>query len=331
MKAKRGRPVLTLALVMGLSFTAFHSAAQEKQQPEANIAIVNGSAITQGDFDREMIVVKQRLASMGKPVSDDQQQVLRKEVLESLINRELLYQESRNSGIKVEETAVNEQLSVLKNEFPGEDEFKKTLLNMNLSEDFLASQIRRDLAIKKFVDKQIAEKITVSDKEAKSYYDTHPDSFHEPGRVKASHILIKVDSQADETAKGAARKKIEEIQQKVEKGEDFAALAKEFSQCPSSGSGGDLGYFRRGEMVEPFTDAAFALAPGEISPIVETRFGYHLIKSTDKKPETSFAYKDIKEKLQQYLKQNKVQEQLIVYVKELKTKAKVERFMTGNP
>lgn len=331
MKAKRKRLVLTLALVMGLVFTAFHLAAQEKQQPEANVAIVNGSAITQGDFDREINVVQQRLASMGKPVSDDQQQALRKEVLESLINRELLYQESRNSGVTVEERAVNEQLSVLKNKFAGEDEFKKALINMNFTEAFLASQIRRDLAIKQFVDKQFAEKVTVSDKEAKSYYDTHPEAFHEPGRVKASHILIKVDSQADETAKGAARKKIEEIQQKLEKGEDFAELAKEFSQCPSSGSGGDLGYFTRGEMVEPFTDAAFALAPGEISPIVETRFGYHLIKSADKKPETSFAYNDIKEKLQQYLKQNKVQEQLTAYVKELKTKAKVERFMTGDP
>jgi len=257
-------------------------------------------------------------------------QELKKEVLERLINRELLYQESQKNGIKVEESEINEQIAALKKRFPNEDEFKKTLQNMDFSQDYLTTQITRDLSIKEFIDKQFAEKITVSDKEAKSYFDSHPDAFNSPEQVKARHILIKVDPKADESQKAAARKKTEEIQQKLKKGEDFSTLAKEYSQCPSSAEGGDLGSFQRGQMVKPFEDAVFALEPGEVSGIVETEFGYHLIKSVDKKSKASFAYNDIKEKLQQHLKQTKVQEQVNEYVKELKNKAKVEVFMTEN-
>ncbi|MBK5101874.1 MAG: peptidyl-prolyl cis-trans isomerase [Desulfobacteraceae bacterium] len=187
------------------------------------------------------------------------------------------------------------------------------------------------MAIQQFIDRQFAQKVTISGEETKSYYDSHLDSFKQPEEVKASHILIKIDSQAKESQKTEARKKLEEVQKKLNKGDDFAALAKEFSQGPSSAKGGDLGYFRRGQMVKPFEEAAFALRPGEVSDIVETRFGYHLIKIFDKRPETTMAFKDIKEKLQQYLKQGKVREQVSAYVEELKGKAKVERLLARTP
>lgn len=318
-------------MALSLTYIAVPSPAQEKQTPEAKVALINGSVITQGDFDREMNVFKQRFASMGKPVNEIQLQALKKEVLESLVNRELLFQESRNKGIKVEEAAINEQINVLKKRFSNENEFKNAMLSMNFSEDYLASRIKRDLAIRQFLDKQFAEKVTISDKETKGYYDSHPDAFSKPAQVKASHILVSVNSRADEASKAVARKKIEEIQQKLKNGEDFATLAKEFSQCPSNASGGDLDYFERGQMVKPFEDAAFALAPGETSSIVETKFGYHIIKCIDKKSGTSIAYEEIKRKLQEHLKQKKVQEQVVAYVEELKKKAKVERFLPGNP
>ncbi len=158
-----------------------------------------------------------------------------------------------------------------------------------------------------------------------------PGLFKQPEQVRASHILIKVEPQADESQKAAARKKIQKIQQRLQKGEDFAALAEEFSQCPSSAKGGDLGYFRRGQMVKPFEEAAFALKPGEVSDVVETKFGYHLIKVIEKKSETTIAFEDIKDRLEQYLKQEKVQKEVSLYAQKLKEKAKVERFLTQGP
>ena len=325
MKAKQRRLFFILVAVACVTCMTLPSSAQEKQPPKANVAAVNGTAISQGDFDRELNMVQQRFTGMGKTLNDDQLQALKTDVLERLINRELLYQKSQNNGIKVEEAEVNEQLNALKKNFATEEEFKNALVKMNFSETYLTSQIRRDLAVKKLIDTQFVEKATVSEKEAKDYYDGHPDAFKKPEQIKASHILINVDPQADESTKAAARKKIEEIQQKLKKGEDFASLAKESSQCPSSAQGGDLGYFGRGQMVKPFDDAAFALAPGEVSSIVETKFGYHLIKSIDKKPQTTIGYEEVKEKLQEHLKQSKVQEQVNAYVEELKRNAKVEK------
>ena len=136
---------------------------------------------------------------------------------------------------------------------------------------------------------------------------------------------------ADGSKKAAARNKIEEIQHRVQKGEDFAALAKEFSQGPSSAKGGDLGYFGQGQMVKPFEEAAFAIMPGDVSDIVQTKFGYHLSKVIDKKSQTTIAFKDIKDRLGRYLKQQKVQKEVSLCIQKLKEKAKVERFLTEGP
>ncbi len=107
--------------------------------------------------------------------------------------------------------------------------------------------------------------------------------FSKPEQVRASHILVKVAPQATREEKDAAREKIKEILEQAKAGKDFAALAKAYSECPSGEKGGDLGYFGRNEMVQPFEDVAFTLPVGVVSDVVETRFGYHLIKVTDKK------------------------------------------------
>ena len=326
MGAKQSRWFWAIVTVLAPVLLTSPALAGEKKAPEGNVAVVNGSVITRADFDREMRRVQQRLLGMGKVLSDSQLSEIKKQVLEDLITRELLYQESQKQGIIVDEAAINEQLKKLEERFPSEAEFKSALSKADLSEATLRSQLQRGMAIQQFIDKQFVQKITVSGGESKTYYDSHPDLFKQPEEVRASHILIKVDPGADESRKVEARKKLEKIQKRLQKGEDFAALAKEFSEGPSSVKGGDLGYFRRGQMVKPFEEAAFALGPGEMSDIVETEFGYHLIKVIDKKPGTTMAYKDVKDRLEGYLKQEKVRGEVTLYVEKLKDKAKVERF-----
>jgi peptidyl-prolyl cis-trans isomerase C len=316
---------------LALAWIAFPALAGKKQLAEDKVAVVNGSVIPRADLDREVSRIEQQLAKMGRPASDDQLSRIKEEMLENLINFELLYQESQKKGIKVEEAAIGEKWAELKQRFPSEAEFKSMLNESNLSEADVKSQLRRGMAVEQFVDKEFFQKAAVSDKETKSYYDTHLDRFKKPEQVQASHILIEVDPQASTSQKAEALKKLEDIQEKLRKGEDFATLAKEHSQCPSSADGGNLGYFQRGQMVKPFEEAAFALEPGKVSNIVETRFGYHLIKVTDKKPETTVAYKDVKDGLEEHLKEDKVRQEVHTYLDELKGKAKVERFLTENP
>ncbi|MEA3471087.1 MAG: peptidylprolyl isomerase, partial [Thermodesulfobacteriota bacterium] len=301
--------------------------AEEKKASDNRVAEVNGSVITKAEFDSEMSRVKGRLLAAGQTPSNSQTEEIKKEVLESLIDRELLLQESAKKKITVDDSSVAEQIGSLKKRFPDDAKYKDWLVKMGFSEDELKSRLKGEMAIKQLIDREIVEKIAVSEKEAKEYYNNNPDSFRQAERVHASHILITFDKDADASAKEAARKKLGEIEERLKKGEDFSALAKEFSECPSSEKGGDLGYFGRGQMVKPFEDAAFALEPGTVSEIVETQFGYHLIKSIDKKPATTIPYSNISERLKQYLKNEKVKKETPIYLSNLKAKATVKWHM----
>jgi peptidyl-prolyl cis-trans isomerase C len=298
-----------------------------KQSSDEKVAIVNGTVITREDFDREMGRVRQQFARMGRPLTNDQLSGVEKRILDNLITDELLFQETERKGIKAGKQAVNEQLNKIKQRFPSEEEYKNTIGKMNLTEADIITQIKKGLSIQQFVKQEFSQKVNVTDKETKAYYEGHQDMFKRPEEVRASHILIKVDPKSNESQKAAAYKKIEEIQVKIQKGGDFATLAKEFSEGPSNVKGGDLGFFKRGQMVKPFEKEAFALAPGEVSGIVETRFGYHLIKVFEKNPETISEYSAVKDRLKQSLEQQEVQKQMEVYVEDLKSKGKIERFL----
>lgn len=320
-------------------FAAYSSAADQKQAGSKNakqkvensdaaagtkVASVNGATITQGDLDKEMTRYERQLAMSGQTPDQSQLADVKKKVLDSLIGREVLKQEYQKLGIKVAESELNERIEALKKRFPSPEDFTGTLAKMNLTEADLRSQFEQDMAIKKLIDQEVASKVTVSDADVKAFYDSNADVFKTPDMVRASHILIKVDPKASDADKAKAREKIAAIQKRVQKGEDFAALAKEVSECPSSANGGDLDFFQRGQMVGPFEDAAFKLKPGEVSDIVETQFGYHLIKVTDKKPAGKMTFDEVKEELAQRLKQQKVNQELAQYIEQLKAKGKVE-------
>jgi len=297
--------------------------------PEDKVAVVNGVKINRTDFDRELNRARQ-VYGMGRPIQASQLPEIEKRTLENLVEREVLFQESEKKGIEIDESALNSELEKLRKRFPSEEEFKKNLERMDLTETSLKSEFKRVMAVQHLIEEEIVVKVAVSDKEIETYYNSNPKLFKQPEQVRASHILIGVKSDANESEKAEARKKIETVVSRLKKGEDFSALAKEFSTCPSNAKGGDLGFFGRGQMVKPFEDAAFSLKPGESSDIVETRFGFHVIKIVDKKPETTLALADVKEELEQQLKQQKIRSEMGKYVAGLKEKAKVERFLSDS-
>ncbi len=326
-KKKHASLLSALVATAALATTSPLSTAAEESDVGEKVAIVNGSIITRAEFDRQMVRIQQSMARQGRPMDDSQLPAIRKEVMEGLIDRALLLEESRKEGITVEETAVNDELGKLKGRFPSEDQFEAAIKGMGLTVADLKTQLREGMAIQYLIDMRFAKETFVSDEESKTYYDGNPEDFMRPDQVQARHILIKVGPEADTLEKTAARKRIEEIRTKLDEGGDFGALAREFSEGPSSAKGGDLGWFERGQMVKPFEEAAFALKPGEVSGVVETQFGYHLIEVTDKRQATKMAYADVKERLQQYLKEIKVQKEVRLYLAQLKEKAQVERFL----
>jgi peptidyl-prolyl cis-trans isomerase C len=287
-------------------------------------ASVNGKVITKAELEREIVNLSHRysIQTQNAPVPDD----IESKALDSLITKELLYEASQKAQIKVDDSEVEENLQQAISRFPNKEAFESVLKRENITEDELKSEIRYGLAIQTYVEDRYVSKTSVSDDELKTYYDANPALFKHPEMVKASHILIRNNDQADEAKKIEARKKIDDIAQKITAGGDFAELAKTYSECPSSSNGGDLGLFRRGQMVQAFEDVAFSMNPGEISPVVETQFGFHIIKVTEKQPEGTYPFDQVKPQIQDVLTREKVQKLLETDIESLKSKADIETF-----
>jgi peptidyl-prolyl cis-trans isomerase C len=325
MKFANCRRLYQITAILALVLFFLPAMATDKKPSDEKVAVVNGVVIARIQFDKELKVHLERVSRQGGQIADDQMEALKKDILEGLIEREVLYQESQKAGIKIADQKVDDQVAAIKKRFPNEEEFKKALAGMGLTEEEVREQIQHGLAIRELIDQKVANKVVITDEETKAYYDANPQLFNQPEEVKASHILIKVEPTADDATKAAARKKIEDLQQKLKAGGDFAELAKENSEGPSNVRGGDLGYFKRGQMVKPFEDVAYSMKIDEVSDLVETRFGYHLIKVSDKMPEQTLAYADVKDKIAQRLKQEKVEKDATLYVEDLKKGAKIEK------
>lgn len=301
--------------------------ASKKDSTAKKVAVVNGTTILKQDFDRAMIGVSQRLSSMGKNPEGAELEKLKLEILENIIGGELLYQDAQKKGVKVEDGKVNQEFDNLKQKFPSPEVFTNWLKEMDLNEKAIKADFRKRMVVQQLIEKEFSSKVSIADPEVKTFYDSNPQFFQKSDEVKASHILVRVPADANETTKKEARKKIESVQSKIKAGGDFAALAKEQSDCPSKEKGGELGFFGRGQMVPPFEKAAFALKPGEVSDIVETEFGYHLIKAQEKKPASTVEFDEVKGQIKQMLTQEKLQKEIILLVEKLKKNAKVERFI----
>lgn len=323
MKATRLILLLVLSWTTGGMNPAL--AADAADSAKGKVATVNGVEISRTDYNREVKLYTDRMARSGRTLNEQQTKMISDQILDRMIETELLYQESRKQGVKIEPKAVDEQFSEIKQRFGSEEEFSEAIGQMDLTEAGIRGQIERGMAINELVNTRIADKIEITEEESRRFYDSHPELFRQPEQVKASHILIKVESDADAETKTAAVKKIEQIQARLKKGEDFAALARENSEGPSASRGGDLGYFKRGTMVKPFEDAAFALEVNQVSERVETVFGYHLIKVFDKKPEMTRAYPEVKAELQDHLKQQKLKLEVDTYLEGLKKNATIEK------
>jgi peptidyl-prolyl cis-trans isomerase C len=175
-----------------------------------------------------------------------------------------------------------------------------------------------------YLKKEVAEKVKVTEEEIKSYYESHKDEFKTPEMIRARHILIQANQSASESDKKKAKEKAENILKKIKDGEDFAKLATELSEDPGSKSkGGDLGFIPRGKTVKPFEDAVFSLKPGEPG-IVETQFGYHIIKVEEKREPAFEPFEQAKERISQKLAQERMKSTVTEFIEHSMKDAGVE-------
>lgn len=290
-------------------------------------AVVNGSVITIDEVERQTSRARQQYAAQGMVLQDEQLNMVRQDVLDSLVEQRIMVLAASDAGYSADPARVEAELSQIRSQFPSEEEMTAAMEAQGMTLESLTRDIEEFLTIQDFMDKEFYSVATASDKDAQVFYDENPGYFEQPEQVQASHILIMVEPEADEAARDEAAARMAVIQDRLAAGEDFAALAGEVSECPSSAQGGDLGFFGRGAMVPEFEMAAFALQVGQVSDVVESSFGLHLIKLTDRQESVKMGYPEVAEDIKLYLAEQKAQELVMAFLEEKRAAAKVEILM----
>ncbi|MCK9859107.1 peptidylprolyl isomerase [Paenibacillus sp. ATY16] len=231
-----------------------------------------------------------------------------KSTLDNMITQELIDQAAEDAKVTVTEADVDKEIENLKKSFGSEDEFNQTLAQYGMTVDSLRQDAEVQVKIRKILEPQVK----VTDEDIKAYYDQNKASMSTPEQIRASHILV------------ATKEEAEDILKQLKAGADFATLAKEKStDTGTKDNGGDLNFFGKGSMEPAFEDAAFKLKKGELSGIVQTSYGYHIIKKTDEKAAVTPTLEEKKEDIKYQLVTQKVSELSSNWMADLKAKAKI--------
>jgi peptidyl-prolyl cis-trans isomerase C len=332
--AKPAAPAATPAPTSPSPGAAAGAAPAAPEFPEAKLPAVvaqaGGKQLKKEDLLKRAKEMQTQLARMGRqePLSAP----FYRQVAEGILMESLLQDDIAAAGIKVTDAEVNEQFAALKKNFPDDAAYKKTLEAQGMQEAELLRQLREKIAVQKYVTEKIVPQVQITDEAVKKFYDENQARMRKPERVHARHILIRTQPTDAEADKKKAKDKAEALLARIKKGEDFAKLATENSDDPGTKpNGGDLSWITKGQTVEPFEKAAFALKANEVSPVVETEFGYHIIQSLEHQPESTVPFEEAKERIAAFLKQRDTDTKMREHVVELRGKAKVEIFIPEAP
>jgi peptidyl-prolyl cis-trans isomerase C len=247
------------------------------------------------------------------------------EALDSLIALELLYQESQARGVTVSDADVDAEINRTRSRFPDAKTFQEMMKARGMTDADLRRDTRKTMAVNRFLEGGVWKDVTVTPAQIKSFYDSNKDEFQHPAQIRVSHILIRVPEGANAADRAAAKQRAAALLDQLKAGADFAELARKASQDRTSAPhGGDLGYLAKGEMDSTFEKAAFALAPGQLSDVVSTPYGFDIIKVTDRRSAGIAPLPEVEDRIREVLAKFERQKRQATLVAELRKKAKVE-------
>jgi len=307
-------------------------------QPSPNdvMVTVNGVEITRAKIEE---IVNPRVEQMEKRMAgrrpggdylENLKKKLTQQATEALIIETLIGEQMKEHNIVVTDQQIEDHVAQLAaRENMTIDDLKALVASGGKTYEQWKQQMQFDKILGSIQLAQMAGlgSVDVNQADALAFYEQNPSRYEIPEQVRASHILIKPDTSDPNTdpntADAAAMQKAQELLTQIKSGADFAQLAKENSACPSAAEGGDLGFAQRQSWVKPFSDAAFALQPGQVSDVVKTRFGYHIIKVTDRKEASVTPFDEAEDGIVKMLRSRREMELTSKYVKSLRDNAQV--------
>jgi peptidyl-prolyl cis-trans isomerase C len=278
------------------------------------IVTVNGVKIMQGEVDKQIEAAITQMQAGGRKLPpnamDTMKAQMQSRILQQIIEKQLIDEKLKAENIKITDKEIDDKMAELagQNNMSVEQLIKQMSMG-GMSMADLRERMKSGLGLEEII-KLSGESGPASEEEVKKFYDDKVQA----GQIRAGHILLGTRGQ-DETAKTVAKARIEELLKQAKAGVDFAQLAQANSDCPSKAKGGDLGFFEKGRMVPEFSEAAFALKDGGISGVVETQFGYHIIKR--------LGFEDVKDELVLQLENEKKRNSIAAYLQKLSTDAEI--------
>ncbi|HBC86445.1 MAG TPA: hypothetical protein DCZ94_05780 [Lentisphaeria bacterium] len=307
------------------------------------VAKIGDEKITKADIEAEFKPIISMMKGNGQ-LDSIPPETWKKEVIggiNGMISTKMLTKLAEENGYKPDMARTEEEFKKMSAKIPSE-QLAEMMAKQGMTEETVKKRIGISLTIQKWIEEKVSSDIKISDADVEKFYKENQDRFKRPESVRASHILItpeeldadKAKSMSDEEKKKTADeqkqkalKKAQEILAKLKNGEDFAKLASENSSCPSKANGGDLGTFARGNMVAEFEKAAFSLKPGDLSDVVESKFGYHIIKVSEKNNAETVSLRDAQISISEDMKNIKTSEVVRNLIEAEKKKENVEIFV----
>lgn len=322
--------IVFYCLVITICFAGVSTGMSEaKKETEAGdrkvVAKVNGKPIYENQLDPHVKKSLKSFQKFGK--SKDTKALikhLQKRALGTVIDQELILQESQKMTVSDIEEKIAKKLKAMKSRYPSEEHFEKRLKAQHMTKKDLKESLKKQVYLDEYLKMKGISDPEVPEEEIRKFYDKDPGAYHRDETVKASHILIKAGEDIDPEEKEKAREQAKKIRKEIIEGRDFAEIAKEYSEDGKAPEGGDLGYIKRGYMPSEFDAVAFALEKGTVSDIVETQYGYHIIKVYEHIHEGIAPYKDVKDFIRKFLQERLSQQKLASHIEELREKAKIE-------
>jgi peptidyl-prolyl cis-trans isomerase C len=278
--------------------------------PDVIVAKGKGVEVKRSQLDDAMVSIKSTFAARGQPLPPEEMNHLEQQILDRLIQIQILLLKATDSDKAAGKDTCAKRLEAIKARAGSDEVLNRQLKSVGTSPQELQAKMTEESTAQIVLEREL--KINVSDEEVKKYYNDNPSKFEQPEMVRASHVLLstkdpETNKELSDDQKSAKRKKAEEILKRAKAGEDFAKLAKENSDDPGSKDKGGEYQFARGQMVAEFETAAFSLKTNEVSDIVTTQFGYHIIKLSEKIPAKKVELAKVAPDVKEYLKQQEMQ------------------------
>ena len=316
---KLTKATLILSLLLPLVFgpLSIHARVLDKVAAKVNSEIITLSVI-----EERAEILRQKY--VGAPISISEQDLL-KEALNMVIEERLQIQEGKKFGFVIDEDAVDAAMEeIIKKNDLADGQLQEMLKREGRTLKSYKNHIRDQIMVSKITRFEIGNRMKVSEKSIIKYYKENQKEFWQEGKVKARHILFIAERGSSEKIRREKLQQAKKILLKLRKGNDFAKLAMKYSEDISASNGGDVGFVGRGKMVPEFEEAVFNLKPGQVSDIVKTEYGYHIIKVEEVLPGKTLTLKDVKKRIHQILTMQMQKQVYDVWMNELKNSAFIE-------